>query len=173
MENSSSGMISKLLEVGSWNLLWWPDLTWHGQFCLPKCAQWMVGKSHQVWARYLQAFGNGTKKPEGGGGFKAPARNRVSHISLFPAGGQNYVNLRGGKFCPPPGISETTGSISTQKNAIRRAVTRSFRKDPNNFDFVKKGGIGGPKTAENQAFFERSLWPNILSDFDETRHLDS
>ena len=71
-------------EVGSTNRLWWPDLTWPGQFFLSKCAQWMFGRSHQVWAFYFAAFGNGTRKTWGGGGRPPPpARNRVNIMTAL------------------------------------------------------------------------------------------
>ena len=45
------------------------DVTWPQPaiFFLLRCAQWIVGKSHKVWAEYLEVFGNVTRKPEGGG----------------------------------------------------------------------------------------------------------
>ena len=82
VKNSSSGVIANFSEVGSTNRLWWPDLTWPGQFFLAKCAQWMFGKSHQVWAFYLEAFGNGTRKTWGGPKRPPPARNRVNPLPL-------------------------------------------------------------------------------------------
>ena len=62
---TSSGVIANFSEVGSTNRLWWPDLTWPGIFFFSKSAQWMFRKSHQVWAFYLAAFGNGTSKTWG------------------------------------------------------------------------------------------------------------
>ena len=62
----------------------WPDPVFF--FFLSKCAQWMFGKSHQVWAFYLAAFGNGTRKNLRGG-LKdppphSPVRNMVKSRSM-------------------------------------------------------------------------------------------
>ena len=67
VKNSSSGVIANIFEVELTNRLWWPDLTWPCIFFWSKYAQWMFGKSRQVWFFYLAAFGNDTRKPEGGG----------------------------------------------------------------------------------------------------------
>ena len=67
VKNSSSGVIANFFwgGVNKPPLVTWTDLTWPGIF-LSKCAQWMFIKRHQVWAFYLAAFVNGTRKTWGG-----------------------------------------------------------------------------------------------------------
>ena len=55
----SRSTIANVLQVRSFDLLRWPDLTCPNHL-LPKCVQWMLGKICKVWTPHFQVFNNGT-----------------------------------------------------------------------------------------------------------------
>ena len=74
----------------------------------------------------------------------------VLRQTIFPAGGQNCVNLRGGgQILPPPRDLGNYWTDFDAENAIRRAVTRSFKADETMI-LSKKGHLVGQKPLKNR-----------------------
>ena len=82
--------------VGSLDLTWWPDLTWHWVEIFTKVAENMGGKVSENPAALRASVFRYPRKPEGGRSNALPSRARVN---LRPAGGG------GGVWTPPCGIS--------------------------------------------------------------------
>ena len=92
-------------------------------------------------------------------------------LTLFPAGGQNYVNLRGADSAPPPRDLGKYWTDLDVENAIRRAVTKSF-KGVQKFGFCPKRGVWGQKPRKIGYFLKVTAIASLV-DFDENWYLDS
>ena len=60
------------LEVGSHDLTWWPDLTWHETIIFAEGVELISGKVCKIWRRYAPPFFRYAQKTSGGGLISAP-----------------------------------------------------------------------------------------------------
>ena len=85
--------------------------------------------------------------------------NHISNLTLFLAGGQNYVKA------PPPPRSRELLEGFRRKKGIRRVVTQPFRICRQILIWAKKW-VKGSKNSEISGIFEWSLCPCFSNDFD-------
>ena len=110
------------------------DLTWPCSKNSIECLQWMTLKSQKVSARYLQPFGNGTRKTWAGS-FWSPAlaKNRVNLARLrrvkLEISGASGVG-RGNVWRPPPPPTAST-SCRDLVPATGQASVRTSCADAN------------------------------------------
>ena len=115
--------------VGSLDLTWWPDLTWHLVEIFTKVAKKMGGKvgENPAGAARRRIFAS-LEKPEGGGAFKRPppAGRGLTYLGFFMV-----VKNRKGKYHPIAGhVSSFSAWQVSELRTMKEKVTELYPISP-------------------------------------------
>ena len=124
----------------------WPDLTWAKNFT--ECPQSTSLKSQKLSVRYLQLFGNGTRKTWGGGASEAPPPPKIG--LMMPHTQRNIADRPppwSGVWCP---LWSRAGSLHAPAVHSRYAVSSPWRSAWPARRPLAPPGIGGLTTADRR-----------------------